>query len=475
MSVVFTLFLVVFFVWQFLSITHTYYELRPDGFMIKTGVIGKSQSLLLYSQIQNVTEFQTFWGRIIGLKSLQIETMTRASAIAGKLANLRDSDATELRTALLAIVNDHSQQRASQLQNESLIENDLYAQKDESKSNPYALHFTRYISLAVVTLAVLIVIAIFLTVKAALTPDLPSALTSRTGNILVMLTGYLIYPIILLLFLPVHYVIQQMTFRYWLGSRTVSIKSGLISTQQTDTEYSKIQDFILRRGIIDRAFGLAEIKIETGAADYVPSGRNDKQRPNYKIQAMLATDAQSLAKFLIGKMGIHYTPSEKPLVLQAPLSPKKPIKKTVETSFWLLILALVAIAILKIVSAVNKNSFPVSSVATWVFGVWFAITILVFIYENLYLKYYYYDWSRDTLTIRKGVYGSRQIYLEIEKIQNVFVDMDIFDRLFGLYDLHVSTVGKSSFQMCHIDGLDKATADRMLRAFKTLIKQNIKK
>ena len=40
-------------------------------------------------------------------------------------------------------------------------------------------------------------------------------------------------------------------------------------------------------------------------------------------------------------------------------------------------------------------------------------------------------------------------------------DEDIYDKLFGLWDVHFSTIGKSSQELLHLDGLKKDDADRL--------------
>jgi membrane protein YdbS with pleckstrin-like domain len=91
----------------------------------------------------------------------------------------------------------------------------------------------------------------------------------------------------------------------------------------------------------------------------------------------------------------------------------------------------------------------------------------------MYYDRYYYDWSINTLTIRKGIIRRKQIYLPFEKVQNVFKDQDLLDRIFGLYDVHLSTVGNGSIDMCHIDGLTKENSDKMVIVLLRQIKENI--
>lgn len=43
----------------------------------------------------------------------------------------------------------------------------------------------------------------------------------------------------------------------------------------------------------------------------------------------------------------------------------------------------------------------------------------------------------------------------------VYVDQDLFDVLFGLYDVHISTATVTSGAIAHIDGLEKKDAEEI--------------
>ena len=74
---------------------------------------------------------------------------------------------------------------------------------------------------------------------------------------------------------------------------------------------------------------------------------------------------------------------------------------------------------------------------------------------------YFYDFVKNTLVIRKGVFSSAEISLPIKKLQDVYVDQDVLDRVFGLYDIHVSSATIASGWLAHIDGINKTNADKI--------------
>ncbi|HEV2917100.1 MAG TPA: PH domain-containing protein [Candidatus Babeliales bacterium] len=65
------------------------------------------------------------------------------------------------------------------------------------------------------------------------------------------------------------------------------------------------------------------------------------------------------------------------------------------------------------------------------------------------------------LVIRKGVFTKKEITVPFERIQDVYIDQDLFDRLFGLYDVHISTATATSNIRAHIDGVEKKIAEEI--------------
>jgi membrane protein YdbS with pleckstrin-like domain len=407
------------------------------------------------------------------MKALQLQTMTESSAMAGKLAKLTNADADQLKVSLLDIIHSRTK-KAVALHS---IKEELSAQNDESTGNPYPLHFLRLgIFASVFALMVIVVIGVILLFSVSFLE--------------VFLN--LIFWILIIISIPIGFLIKQYTFKYWLGVDTITIKSGMITTQKTNLEYEKIQDFIVSNNIYTRMLGLADVRFETGSK-VVMYGNNKDQHPNYSVGPLWIDDAQKIVPFIMGKMGIHYTPNQKPLVSYAPLSPKKPVKKTASVAFWMMVFAVMLIigtlllqpALTEIGEGMRQADPTLGSYLSptnvlyafdlAIFGFMAVILLITFIYEYFYYKSYYYDCSQDTLTIRKGVFGKSEIYLPFKMIQNVFMDQDLFDRMFGIYDVHVSTVGAASYSLCHIDGLDKENADRIVEILMKQIKVNIKK
>ena len=77
------------------------------------------------------------------------------------------------------------------------------------------------------------------------------------------------------------------------------------------------------------------------------------------------------------------------------------------------------------------------------------------LYQYLYYRSYFYDVDDENVTIRKGVVAKKEITLPFSKITDVYVDQDVADAVFSLYDVHISTPTASSGQFAHIDGVNR--------------------
>jgi membrane protein YdbS with pleckstrin-like domain len=89
------------------------------------------------------------------------------------------------------------------------------------------------------------------------------------------------------------------------------------------------------------------------------------------------------------------------------------------------------------------------------------ISILsIYTYQYWYYKTYFYNITDEYLIIHKGIIAPQEVTLPLKRIQDVYVDQDILDQLFGLYDVHFSSATATSGQKAHIDGLEKEVAEK---------------
>jgi membrane protein YdbS with pleckstrin-like domain len=158
---------------------------------------------------------------------------------------------------------------------------------------------------------------------------------------------------------------------------------------------------------------------------------------------------------------------------QFPLSSKKILKKTIDSVLaWAILMIIFLIPLLIFLTFLHF-----SLILFFVLYVLFFLVILIptYIYQVWYFNVYYYDLDPDYVVIRKGPITPREITIPYERIQDVYVDQDIFDRILGLYDVHLSSATYSSGMQAHIDGVEKPAADGLRALLLQTIAQKLNK
>ncbi len=159
-----------------------------------------------------------------------------------------------------------------------------------------------------------------------------------------------------------------------------------------------------------------------------------------------------------------------------PLEAIKPLKKTIGNLFFyaivlvFLVLVFLYITVWSNSGASNERS-DFSLISLWFVIGLVVIAILTYIYQVFYMKYYFYDMQGKTLIIAKGVFSRNEITLPINRIQDVYVDQDILDRIFGLYDVHVSSATMASGFLSHVDGVNKENSEKLKKLLLQAIHQ----
>ncbi|MFA6095336.1 MAG: PH domain-containing protein [Candidatus Paceibacterota bacterium] len=153
-----------------------------------------------------------------------------------------------------------------------------------------------------------------------------------------------------------------------------------------------------------------------------------------------------------------------------PLSPRKFWKKLWESSGAIFAVGFIPGAISGVFSVVTGGGFTIPIVIA-VLAIFFS-GLGYSIYVKVYIKRYYYEDENDFLTIKKGVFAPTEIHVQYLKIQDVFVDQDLVDRIMGLYDVHISSATAASGIEAHIDGVEKAAADGLKQLLLAKIKDS---
>lgn len=162
---------------------------------------------------------------------------------------------------------------------------------------------------------------------------------------------------------------------------------------------------------------------------------------------------------------------------QFPLSTKKVIKKTVMKTFIWVIIFLV-FGIFTLLASIPEfsdgtGSNPFISATLPIIIILFLITFITYLYQKWYFAVYFYELTPDFVQIKKGPITPKEITIPYERIQDIYVDQDILDRIFGIYDVHLSSATIASGIEAHIDGLEKKAADGLREVLLNSVKQKI--
>lgn len=157
------------------------------------------------------------------------------------------------------------------------------------------------------------------------------------------------------------------------------------------------------------------------------------------------------------------------------LSRWKIIKKSLAANVIILILLILLWAAYPLSPATFSQAVsPLTTDTTTVMLILSALVLIVLginlLYQYLYFKTYYYNLKSDIIVIRKGVFRPNEIAIPYNRIQDVFVDRDLFDLVFGLYDVHISSATVISGLEAHIDGVARENALKI----KDMILDNMK-
>ena len=150
--------------------------------------------------------------------------------------------------------------------------------------------------------------------------------------------------------------------------------------------------------------------------------------------------------------------SKSPTIEQYPLERRKIAKKiTVAMIFWTVLLIIGFI-----ISIFLKVDIPLIKFILMAILIIYVLILLIQIwYQTEYYKKYFYNIAPDFLVIKKGVIMPHETMLPYEKLQDVYMDQDIFDRMFNLWDVHVSTATAMSGYEAHIDGVRRENAEKL--------------
>lgn len=143
-----------------------------------------------------------------------------------------------------------------------------------------------------------------------------------------------------------------------------------------------------------------------------------------------------------------------------PILKKKITKNILKDTLYLLI-CLMPFFILQFINLITTRNFgSVFWMGALIF-LYLAVASCILVYQIAHFIFYFYDLTDTHVIISKGIFHRQEITIPFDRIQDVYIEQDVFDRLFGLYDVHVSTATPSSFNRAHIDGVSAQDAEKI--------------
>ena len=317
LAILFAPFIIIFgTIYSYLRLKTTFVEIQEEGIQIRAGILFKSQSLFLYSKIQDVQVYQKLVDRLLDLQSISIKTMTIGSAIGGNILGLKKEDSEYIKEFVLAKLNKSFTNKA--VNKEAFAENNANPDQNETlKLSPWQVHFFKPLILTFFWAGLLTIILIIIGL---------------------IFPNYIFIPIgiICVLFLLVGLgalgaFIKSIAFKYYVGKTRIEIESKFISVNKNTLPIFKIQDVVIFRQFWNRLIGLADVNIETGEL-LIVSSKNSKQDYSYLgnyIPLLDYSGAVEMRKYVFDALKLNISLAEPALVNEHPLEKAKVIKKTI--------------------------------------------------------------------------------------------------------------------------------------------------
>lgn len=159
-----------------------------------------------------------------------------------------------------------------------------------------------------------------------------------------------------------------------------------------------------------------------------------------------------------------------------PLSHRKILKKTISrTLLSVVLLGVLYIVLAVMIGSTGGHGYLLGILTVVILGFIVLLILLVYLYQSWYFAVYYYDLTNDYIVIRKGPITPSEITIPYERIQDVYVDQDLLDRILGIYDVHLSSATVSSAMSAHIDGVEKLAADGLRSLLLKTVQERISK
>ncbi|MFA5106209.1 MAG: PH domain-containing protein [Candidatus Micrarchaeia archaeon] len=468
------------------------YVLRQDGLWLREGWLMPHETLLFYKNIQDLDVNQDIFERYFGLFTIRVKSMSYLSAMSARLRLLSSSDSASMQEILRRQI-ELAREAEAAAKAKSMPPSGAFASKPapspapvhsgEQISNPFKNRFMlgRALGSLLIVLA-LLALATFVLIAAVAFSGYVRIFTGAGAVLLYVLAGALVAIAagLFILSLATGFV-DSATYSYALGREGLIVEFGLIGRIKKVIRYEKVQDIRLASGFVESFARLATLNVETGSRDIALQGDSSGSAAAQKAFEQMAesipflsyADANAFRSKLLEIVGLSYPKNAVPLRLSIPLSSSKPLKKTVAYIGIFKAQLFIVLLLAALVSSPPASYLALAGCA--ILFLYFLSAIIVYLYEQVYMKKYFYDENGESLVIRKGVFGWAEIIVPFKNIQTIYIDQDWYDSFFGLWDVWITTVTDESGPMAHIDGVSRQDAERLARLLAKRVEESRKK
>lgn len=425
-------------IWDYFYQKTFRYELNEQGVMVKSGIIGKSQNLYLFTQIQDVNETQSFVQRIFDLKDIRISTLTSQSQAGGSISALTSEDATNLRGEILERM---KRPNANSIEGKTSLQLKT-APKIKIPEKDYFPSEKLYRPYIWVIGGVIALFGIFSFISIAF---------AFMGFIIILSALFFL----LLQYLYCRYTTIKLT------EDGLLIKTGFLSKLTTLIPLEKIQDIYFNKGPFDRLLGTTSLKAISGETSIY--AQNEKYQPPTGVRGLDLKDAielrEILLKNLLGKL-----PEEDEILgdrSEHPLDNSSPMVWSIAK--FLVFLPILIFGVLAFLASPSNPLVILALSAT------IALLVLIFVMNYLFFNSISYSFTKTAFVIQRGVIFIDTVTIPVKNIQDVYVNQGLLDRVFGLYSVEMSTISLESKKFLKFSSFTEQNANNLRNLISKII------
>lgn len=274
-----------------------------------------------------------------------------------------------------------------------------------------------------------------------------SALSSSEDEESFQLQDYLIYIIagfvVIYMFLAIYNIIFFKISTYEIKDNEIICKKGVLVRKKSFLEYDKIHAINKKQGIIQKAFGICVLTIDSGSANTAGNPEITIYETSEEVDKIMAFINEKQSKELVKDTSNHeegnlYTYSKKVKFINVIFS----VLSAAFIIFCLVILSLIAYNIIK-----NYEEITLEFSEIIIYGLIAIIIMLMvsFVGSLIFVFVGYYDFSiqivGDTLNINYGLLVKNNNSFSLTRVKAIKVSQGLIKRIFGFATVRLEVIG----------------------------------